>query len=346
MSASVSRIKKAYGLAPDQLIQFVEDETGEYLFRILRKDTQEACGYLRRCEGFFNFFNPGGQVVLSEKADELINAVAALSSTQASEETMNAVRAAYGTTGALAIFPDQSKGYMYRVEKKKRPGAAIGWITKNKALMCFYDLNAKLVLKVPQHKLASLVFGSRDALAEIRMLYGASEDSILLVPNERSQESPWSMRVLANRDDRKHLGYAHLKEDIYYFYAITGTLLRAFPKADMPPSVSGWDFPVLPADDNLFHEPEQEVVERVHVAAPADNVAAAAPAPSSNLAEWSVDDVCSHFQNLGMSDVSSIRSEVINGTALLSLTEADLKEIGVPMGIRKNHALWMQTAFN
>lgn len=62
------------------------------------------------------------------------------------------------------------------------------------------------------------------------------------------------------------------------------------------------------------------------------------------MALWSPDDVCSYFRNMGCEDVSWVWREKITGEALMLLGEADLKDLGVPLGIRKMHVLHVEEA--
>ena len=69
-------------------------------------------------------------------------------------------------------------------------------------------------------------------------------------------------------------------------------------------------------------------------------VVTVAGAPSSSSAAaargWTCEDVVSKLQALSVSDVEPFRREAIDGAALLSLTEADLKdELGLKLGDRK-----------
>jgi TPR repeat protein len=58
------------------------------------------------------------------------------------------------------------------------------------------------------------------------------------------------------------------------------------------------------------------------------------------LEEWSIDQVCEHFARLGLPDTARLRAELVTGAALAEMTEDDLKELGLPMGIRKLHSKW------
>ncbi len=52
---------------------------------------------------------------------------------------------------------------------------------------------------------------------------------------------------------------------------------------------------------------------------------------------WSVAQVCDYFRGLGLADTARLTEEHIDGAALCDLSEAELKELGVPMGLRKAH---------
>jgi TPR repeat protein len=58
------------------------------------------------------------------------------------------------------------------------------------------------------------------------------------------------------------------------------------------------------------------------------------------LEEWSIEQVCEHFAALGLPDTSRLRAELVTGAALAEMTEDDLKELGLPIGIRKLHLKW------
>jgi hypothetical protein len=58
------------------------------------------------------------------------------------------------------------------------------------------------------------------------------------------------------------------------------------------------------------------------------------------LEEWSIEQVCAHFAGLGLADRSWLRAEVVTGAALAEMNEDDLKELGLPIGIRKLHLKW------
>ena len=65
----------------------------------------------------------------------------------------------------------------------------------------------------------------------------------------------------------------------------------------------------------------------------------------SNLSSWTVEQVCQHFERFGADgkDLQVIKEEKINGAALQELTEQELKtELGLPLGIRKQHRKWLQ----
>jgi hypothetical protein len=54
---------------------------------------------------------------------------------------------------------------------------------------------------------------------------------------------------------------------------------------------------------------------------------------------WNIDQVCSYFAELGLKDTTSIKEEVITGQVLSLLDESDLKELKLPLGVRKLHLL-------
>jgi hypothetical protein len=60
-------------------------------------------------------------------------------------------------------------------------------------------------------------------------------------------------------------------------------------------------------------------------------------ATPEEVRQFKTDRLCSYFTSLGMTDVSSFRKEQIDGEALMELSDAELKDLGVPMGIRKKH---------
>ena len=63
------------------------------------------------------------------------------------------------------------------------------------------------------------------------------------------------------------------------------------------------------------------------------------------MADWSVEEVCAHFQRLGLSveGVAYVRRECVTGQALLLLSEAELRdELKLPLGTRKEHQLRLE----
>lgn len=65
----------------------------------------------------------------------------------------------------------------------------------------------------------------------------------------------------------------------------------------------------------------------------------ALPKPSGKMEGWSIDQVCSHFLGLGLdeAEIALLKKEKIDGSVLASLSETDLKELGLPMGVRRKH---------
>jgi hypothetical protein len=53
--------------------------------------------------------------------------------------------------------------------------------------------------------------------------------------------------------------------------------------------------------------------------------------------KWSIKDVQEHFGALGALKLAIFEEEQIDGKALLLLDEADLKELQIPLGIRRKH---------
>ncbi len=66
----------------------------------------------------------------------------------------------------------------------------------------------------------------------------------------------------------------------------------------------------------------------------------------SYVKTWSIDNVCEHFAKLGWSNVSALRTEFVDGEALLLLSDDQLKELGVPLGVRAKHSKWIKENSN
>ncbi len=62
------------------------------------------------------------------------------------------------------------------------------------------------------------------------------------------------------------------------------------------------------------------------------------------MTSWSVDEVCAHFESLGLSskDLEPLRKERISGEVLESMSEAELRQVlSLPFGILRLHMKWM-----
>jgi hypothetical protein len=88
-------------------------------------------------------------------------------------------------------------------------------------------------------------------------------------------------------------------------------------------------------------EPQEPHRATIEVAATpilhsAPSASSSSASSSSSARNWSCDEVIAKLQALNVSDVEAFRREAIDGAALVSLTEADLKdELGLKLGDRK-----------